>query len=200
MTGHRPRRQTPRGPFVLDIRELGRRPGAMRPVRVQVPAAEDMGTPMLWVPAGGPVDLDLRVESVLEGVLVSGTASADLVGECARCLDEVRDGVTVELRELFYYPDRAEEIDDDEEDVLVVVDDHLDLAPVVRDALVLDLPLSPLCDPDCEGLCVDCGARLADVEPNHSHDSADPRWAALSALTEAGTAGDAAARETKEKS
>jgi uncharacterized protein len=199
MTGHRPRRQTPRGPFVLDIRELGRRPGAMRPVHTQVPAPYDFGTPMLRVPAGAPVELDLRLESVHEGVLVSGTAVADLVGECSRCLDEIQDGVEVELRELFYYPDRADEIDAQDEDLHVVVDDHVDLAPVVRDALVLDLPLSPLCDPDCAGLCVDCGARLDEVGPDHTHDSADPRWAALSVLTEAGTAGGAAARETKEK-
>jgi uncharacterized protein len=200
MTGHRPpRRQTPRGPFVLDTRELGRRPGAMRPVRTEVPAPGDLGTPMMRVPTGAPVELDLRLESVHEGVLVSGTASAELTGECSRCLDEVRDHVTVDLRELFYYPDRAAEIDDDDEDVLVVVDDHLDLAPVVRDALVLDLPLSPLCDEDCAGLCVECGARLAEVGPDHAHDSSDPRWAALSALTEAGSAGTAAGRETKEK-
>src|SRR5262245_50603199 len=155
MTGHRPRRQTPRGPFVLDIRELGRRPGAMRPVRVQVLAPGELGTPMLRVPPGSPVDLDARMESVHEGVLVSGTATADLVGECSRCLEEVRDRVTVDLQELFYYPDRAAEIDEDDEDVLSVVDDHVDLAPVVRDALVLELPLSPLCQPDCAGLCAE---------------------------------------------
>jgi len=171
----------------------------MRPVHTQVPAPYDLGTPMLRVPAGALVDLDLRIESAHEGVLVSGTASADLVGECSRCLDEIHDDVEVELRELFYYPDRADEIDEEDEDVLVVVDDHVDLAPVVRDALVLDLPLSPLCDPDCAGLCVDCGERLDEVGPDHTHDSADPRWAALSVLTEAGTAGGAAARETKEK-
>lgn len=200
MTGqHRPRRQTPRGPFVLDTRELGRRPGSMRPVVTRVPAPEGLGTPMLQVPAGEPVELDLRLESVHEGVLVSGTAAADLVGECARCLDEVRDHVSVELQDLFYYPDRAAEIDEEDEDVLVLVDDHLDLAPVVRDALVLDLPLSPVCRPDCAGLCVECGARLDEVGPDHSHDSSDPRWAALSALTEAGSAGDVAERETKEK-
>jgi uncharacterized protein len=200
MTGHhRPRRQTPRGPFVLDTRELGRRPGTMKPVVRTVLAPDGLGTPMLRVPTGGPVELDLRLESVHEGVLVSGTASADLVGECSRCLDEVHDHISVELRELFYYPDRATEIDEEDEDVLAVVDDHIDLAPVVRDALVLDLPLSPLCDPDCSGLCVDCGVRLDDVDPDHSHDGADPRWAALSALTEAGSAGDVAGRETKEK-
>jgi uncharacterized protein len=199
-TGHRPpRRITPRGPFVLDTRELGRRPGAMRPVHTEVPAPDDLGTPMLRVPAGTPVALEVRLESVHEGVLVSGTASADLVGECSRCLDEVRDHVEVELRELFYYPDRAAEIDEDDEDVYVVVDDHVDLAPVVRDALVLDLPLSPVCDEDCAGLCSECGARLDDVGPDHTHDSPDPRWAALSAFTEAGSAGTAAGRETKEK-
>jgi uncharacterized protein len=156
----------------------------MVPAVSRAPAPVDMGTPMLRVPPGDPVDLILRLESVLEGVLVSGTASAELVGECARCLAEVRDAVTVEILELFYYPDRAADIDGDDEDLHVVVEDHLDLAPVVRDALVLELPLSPLCRPDCAGLCVDCGARLDELEPDHSHDRPDSRWAALTALTD----------------
>ncbi|MBX6389296.1 MAG: DUF177 domain-containing protein [Frankia sp.] len=193
MTSHRPRRQpTPRGPFVLDTRELGRRPGSMRAVSRQVPAPDDLGTPMMRVRPGSLLELELRLESVHEGVLVSGSVAAELTGECARCLDEVHDRISVELRELFYYPDRAAEIDEDDEDVFTVVDDLVDLAPVVRDALVLDLPLSPLCRPDCAGLCVDCGARLDEVGPDHRHERIDSRWAALSALRDTGAAGGAA--------
>jgi uncharacterized protein len=98
----------------------------------------------------------------------------------------VSDGVTVDIQELFAYPgDRSrgrDGADDEDDDVPVLVEELLDLEPVLRDALVLELPLSPLCDEDCAGLCAGCGARLDDVEPGHSHDEVDPRWAALAEL------------------
>lgn len=161
--------------------------------RVELPAG--LGTEMIWIAPGAPADLDLRLESVIEGVLVSGTVVAPLTGECARCLEPLSDSVTVELRELFYYADRATEAGEDD-DERVLVDDRADLEPVVRDALVIDLPLSPVCRPDCAGLCVDCGVRLDDVGPDHTHDRADPRWAALSALADDGSTEPDPARGT----
>jgi uncharacterized protein len=154
----------------------------MKRVVTEVKTPRFLGTEVIGTPAGASIALDLRLEAVMEGVLVSGTATLPLVGECARCLDEVRETAVVELRELYYYPDRASEFDSDDDDALSLVEDHLDLEPALRDALGLELPLSPLCEPDCPGLCVDCGARLADVEPDHSHEAPDPRWAALTAL------------------
>jgi uncharacterized protein len=181
MTGTRQRRRGPSGPLVFDVRELGRRPGSVQAVvkRAAVPA--DLGTEMLAVPGGADLDLDIRLESVVEGVLVSGDVRAPLAGVCARCLDSVEQEAVVELRELFFYPERAM---DDDSDSALVVDDHVDVEPAIRDALVLNLPLSPHCRPDCAGLCADCGIRLDDAEPNHSHPLSDPRWAALSSLTE----------------
>ena len=173
-----------RKPLVLDTRELGRRPGSMRPVSVQVPAPADLGTPVIGVPEGSPIALDLRLEAVMEGVLVSGTARVHVTGECARCLDPVSLDREVELQELFAYPGSGESDPDDE--LPELVDDHLDLEPTLRDAVVLDLPASPLCRDNCEGLCPDCGARLEDVEADHSHEQADPRWAALAQLSSAG--------------
>jgi uncharacterized protein len=159
----------------------------MKRVVTEVPAPRDLGTEVIGVPEGAPVALDLRLEAVMEGVLVSGTAVVPLVGECARCLDEIHDTATVELRELYFYPDRADEFDPDD-DAPSLVEDHLDLEPALRDALVLELPLSPRCAPDCPGLCVECGARLADAGPDHTHDAPDPRWAALAALKQDGAA------------
>lgn len=184
MTTQKARRRTPRGPYVLDTRDLGRRPGSLRRVETTIAQPADFGTEMLRVPVGAAVSLDLRLESVMEGVLVSGTVTAALRGECGRCLDEISDTTVVEIRELFYYPDRVTETDDEEE-TSVLVDDHVDIEPVVRDAVVLSLPLSPTCRPDCAGLCVDCGAHLDEVGPDHSHTRQDPRWAALSGLVEA---------------
>ena len=172
-------RLDPRRPFVLDVRELGRRAGSMRAVRVEVPAPAEMTVGMAGIPEGEPLTLDLRLESVVEGVLVSGTVTAPVTGECARCLTPVSDTVSVPVTELFAYPDSATEQTSEEDEVSHLVGDMLDLEPLVRDALVLDLPLSPLCRDDCRGLCAGCGERLDDLPADHTHTMTDPRWAAL---------------------
>jgi uncharacterized protein len=175
----------PRAPLVLDTRELGRRPGSQRELVVTVPAPADLGIDVLGVPEGAQVELDLRLEAVMEGVLVTGTAKADLVGECARCLEPLTDPVDVRFQELYVYDDQAPEADSgdwDDEGVSRLEGDLLDLEPVLRDAVVLALPFQPLCEDDCPGLCVECGARLKD-EPDHTHEAPiDPRWAGLAAL------------------
>ncbi len=170
----------PRAPFVLDTRELGRRPGTQRTKSTSVAAPAGLGIDVLGVPEGSTVHLDLRLEAVMEGVLVTGTATADLEGQCSRCLEPIEDSITVDLQELFVYDDRAASHGDDEDDdVSRLEDDLLDLEPLLRDAVVLALPYQPLCRDDCPGLCVECGARLAD-DPDHRHeDPIDPRWAAL---------------------
>jgi len=168
---------------VLDTRELGRRPGSQREVSRTVPAPADLGIEVLGVAEGSPVELDLRLEAVMEGVLVTGTAHAALEGECARCLEPISDEVEVRFQELFVYDDQ--DVDPDEElEVSTLQDDLVDLEPLLRDAVVLALPFQPLCQDDCPGLCPECGARLAD-DPDHGHEEpVDPRWAALAALTE----------------
>jgi uncharacterized protein len=173
----------PRAPLVLDTRELGRRPGSQREVSRTVPAPADLGIEVLGVPEGSPVELDLRLEAVMEGVLVTGTARAALEGECARCLEPIHDELEVRFQELCVYPDQH--VDPDEEfEVSKLRDDLVDLEPLLRDAVVLALPFQPLCTDDCPGLCAECGARLAD-DPDHGHgEPVDPRWAALSALAE----------------
>ena len=175
----------PRAPLVLDTRELGRRPGSQREVFRTVPAPADLGIEVLGVPEGSPVELDLRLEAVMEGVLVTGTARAGLAGECARCLEPISDEVEVRFQELFVYEDQ--DVDPDEElEVSTLQNDLVDLEPLLRDAVVLALPFQPLCQDDCPGLCPECGARLAD-DPDHAHDApVDPRWAALSELAEPG--------------
>jgi len=165
----------PRSTFVLDTRELERRPGRMRRYHVDAIAPGDLGTAVLGVPDGSPVSIDLRLESVTEGIVATGTVTAPVAGGGVRGLDPIGYGATVEFQELYVYPES--EAEDDE--AFRLDGDDLDLEPAVRDALVLALPFQPVCRPDCPGLCVECGARLAD-EPGHSHDDRiDPRWAAL---------------------
>ena len=170
----------PRAPLVLDTHELGRRPGASRRVARVVPAPADLGIAVLGVPEGSEVELSCLLESVLEGVLASGTAQVQLTGECARCLDPIGDSLAVEFQELYVYP----ESDAQDDEASRLRGELLDLEPVLRDAVVLALPFRPVCQEDCPGLCPECGARLAD-DPGHDHgEQIDPRWAALAALTD----------------
>lgn len=168
---------------MLDTRELGRRPGSQREVSRTVPAPADLGIEVLSVPEGAPVEIDLRLEAVMEGVLVTGTASAVLEGECARCLEPIHDEFEVTFQELFVYDDIRDSAEAEEDDeVSMLQDDLVDLEPLLRDAVVLALPFQPLCQDDCPGLCPECGVRLID-EPDHAHEAAiDPRWAALTKL------------------
>ena len=179
----------PRAPLVLDTRELGRRPGSQRELELTVPAPAQLGIEVLSVPEGSPVELDLRLEAVMEGVLLTGTATAVLAGECVRCLEPIEDEILARLQELYVYPDqhtKATEHDDRDldDETSLLEDDLIDLEPLLRDAVVLALPFQPLCEDDCPGLCTECGARLAD-DPDHAHEAPiDPRWAGLGNLTQ----------------
>ena len=186
----KPRRLDARSPFVFDVRDLGHRPGAMRSFDRDVPVAElfegleNSSLDGLYSAEGADLQLNLRLESVVEGVLATGRIAGSLVGECVRCLDPVEVGVEADFQELFYYD--AEDLSAEEaEEALFVVEEQVGVEPLVHDALVLELPLQPLCAEDCAGLCAECGARLAD-DPDHRHETVDPRWAALNAFVQGG--------------
>ena len=174
MPARPPASADPRSSFVIDTRELGRRPGSMRELRREFAAPAGWGLELVRVPPGGPVELDLRLESVVEGVWVSAELHAPLEAECGRCLEPVSAQIDLPVAELFVY---QPEPDDDE--VPVLDGDLIDLEPILRDAVVLALPLNPVCAEDCAGLCPRCGARRAEVGPDHAHDDLDPRWAVL---------------------
>jgi uncharacterized protein len=171
-----------RSAFVFDLRELGRRAGSLREYRRSVPAPAGLGLDLIAVPEGASLALDLRLESVTEGVLVTGTATGPIAGQCGRCLDPVSDELSVDFVELFAYPDSTTEETTEEDEVHRIHGDLLDVEPVVRDAVVLGLPWTPLCRPDCAGLCSICGQRLDDLPAGHAHELIDPRWAALERL------------------
>ncbi|MFI5609388.1 YceD family protein [Amycolatopsis sp. NPDC051903] len=176
----RPAQLDDKSPWVVDTRELGRHAGLSREVHRTVPVEAALGVPdVIAIEAGSTIELDLLLESVVEGVLVSGTASATATGTCSRCLDPLTEDVEVELTELFAYPGSATEETTEEDEIPRLVDDRIDLEPIVRDAVVLALPLVPLCQEDCAGLCTECGVKWADLEPGHGHEKIDPRWAAL---------------------
>jgi uncharacterized protein len=175
------RRPRPTSPMVIDIPRLGRRPGALVTLRDSVPSPSRIGAELVAIETGAPLELDLRVESVSEGVLVTGTVAAPTVGECGRCLTAMQGRIEVSLTELFAYPDSTTEATTEEGEVGHVVDNTIDLEQPIIDAVGLELPFSPVCQPDCPGLCPECGVVLA-AEPGHQHDRIDPRWAKLTQM------------------
>jgi uncharacterized protein len=178
---HRP--LNPRSGLVLDTHELGRRAGAMKVIRTSVNAPADLGIGVIGVPLGSPVELDLRLESVVEGVLVSGSATVEVRGECVRCLGDISDELEVGIQELYVYPG----VEPDDDLASRLEGDLIDLEPLLRDEVVLDLPFQPLCRDDCSGLCVECGANLNN-DPAHRHEARlDPRWEALRGLEAGGS-------------
>lgn len=183
-------RSTPRNgrpddasPWIVSTRELARRPGTMRPLQRTAPAPGGEAAigieGVIGVPEGADVEMDLSLESVTEGVYLSGVAVVPLSGECSRCLDPVHDELEIRIGELFAYPDSATEETTDSDEIPRLVDERIDLTQLVRDAVVTDLPLAPLCRDDCPGLCAGCGERWADLPADHAHETLDPRWAAL---------------------
>ena len=192
------RTNAPRGALVFDMRSLSRQAGSARARRLVVPAPEDLRLELARVPGGADVELDLRFEAVTEGILVTGSATAPLVGECARCLAPLASTVTASFTELYLYDGHDQHDGDDQhewhdeyeepDEERYLDGDLLDLEQAFRDAVVLALPLSPLCRDDCPGLCVECGVPLAQAGPGHRHEAApDPRWAALAQLDDQAT-------------
>lgn len=163
-------------PYALRVRDLAHRPGEMREHTLDITVPDAMGAGVIGVRAGADMRIDLRLEGLHEGVLVSGHASAEAMGECSRCLIEISEPVEVDFAELFAY-DASEDFD------FFVHDDHVDCEQVVRDAVVLALPFQPVCRPDCPGLDPVTGERLADIGEHRAHEVLDPRWAALGGLT-----------------
>ena len=179
--------------FQLNTFELPRRAGEMREYQLDIPVKENFGVPLISVPAGEFIEVDARLESVTEGVLLSADVYAVAKGECIRCLDPVEIVIERKVQELYNYEPTNERgkkkkpvedvIDLDVEDGLMMDGNIMDLETPIRDAVVLSLPINPLCSEDCLGLCPDCGGKWADLPDDHAHDVIDARWAGLGAIS-----------------
>ena len=161
--------------YQISIRDIAGRPGEMREKSLEIPAVEDLGNGIVRVLPGTLMQLELRLESVHEGILATGELETVASGECSRCLEPLNLPVEVDFQELFAY---SGESDDD----LLVHDNQIDMQQVVIDSVVLSLPFQPVCSENCPGLCVDCGEKLAPNQ-SHTHDApVDPRWNELKDL------------------
>lgn len=164
----------------VSVVEILGRPGAYRDIEVSNPLP-DVRNALAEVADEGEVRAELRAESVVEGILVTGTATGDGRFECARCLDAIEGPVEVEVCELFLAPGHDAPA---EEEAYEVKGTEIDLEPMLRDALTLALPLNPICSADCQGLCATCGKNLNKGPCECRYEEIDPRWAALSELRE----------------
>ena len=158
--------------FVIQVHDLMHRAGSMREISTSFKLDAQLGAGLAAVPKDATLSLDLRLESVHEGIYVSGVLKTKAKGECSRCLEPVSLPVEVDIQELFAY---SLQVEDD----LVVQDEQIDLEQVIVDSVVLNLPFTPICNPNCLGLCSECGANLND-NPNHAHEAPiDSRWSEL---------------------
>ena len=183
---------TQHSPFSLNVRDLVNRPGEMREQRLAIPVADQMGEGLVAVRESSELDLDARLESVHEGILVTAEVDAVAEGECGRCLIDIALPVEVEFQELFaYHSGEAFEYE--------VQDDHVDLESLIRDAVVLALPFQPVCRPDCPGLDPVTGLRLADHPELVTPEQRDPRWDALAGFKASEDQGTGAAPEADQQ-
>src|SRR5438093_1572777 len=161
-------------PFVLSVSDLVHRPGARRTEHLAAPLP-GLAITNSRVPDDKDVRLDVVLESVHEGILASGTVSARWDGECRRCLRTVSGELRASFRELF-------EAEPTEGESYPLRHEQVDLEPLAREVVLLELPQAPLCRDDCLGLCPHCGADLNEGPCDCVPEDRDPRWAALDVL------------------
>ncbi len=175
-------------PWLVPVTSLRRQPGARREER-RAGGVGELKVAGSVVPATAEVVADLLLDSISGGIEVTASILAPWQGECRRCLRPIEGELQCEVREL-YRPRAEHEPPDADEETYPLTGDHLDLRPLVRDALLLELPLAPLCREDCLGLCPTCGADLNRGECGCAPSATDPRWAALDSLRGQGSGDD----------
>jgi len=156
------------------VSDLLRRPGSQRDEERQA-FFDDVAITGSAVGPGDPVRLALHLESVNDGIILTGQATATWTGECRRCLRPVTGILSADLLEVFE-PHPAEG------ETQLLEGAHIDVEPVAREAALLGLPLAPLCRADCPGLCPTCGVDLSDGTCSCAPEVVDHRWAALDEL------------------
>lgn len=183
-----------RSPFRFNTHDLPRRAGEMREYHLSITDHGGLGFDVLSIKKEQPIDIDLKIESVSEGVLASAHVESIAVGECGRCLEPLEFEISEDFQELFEYEKdhrkkknnkkSSEEDEEDELEVRQMDGDEIDLDGPIRDAIILNLPQNPLCRVDCKGLCPDCGEKIESLPADHTHEKVDVRWAALGDLKE----------------
>jgi uncharacterized protein len=166
-------------PWLVPITTLRRSPGTRRQEQ-RTGRIGELKVAGSVVAADAFARAEATLDSVHGGIEVSADVSAPWTGECRRCLAPVSGEIHAHVRELYRHHDRGE----DDEETYPLEGEVLDLQPLVRDALLLELPLAPLCSEGCRGICPTCGADRNTGTCECTDKPADPRWAALDTLKE----------------
>ncbi len=190
-----------KNPLLISLRDQPHREGTTTDKQIEWTVPAGWSTQVLTLPAGTVIPLDVRVTSVSEGVYVEVRGDAALEGQCVRCLEPVEVEMEIDDAELYTQPGargrrqeqpRDIEVSGDDMDASYVIQsDAVDLEPLLRDAILSEAPLQPICSDDCQGICEHCGVLLKEAEPGHSHEFVDPRFAALASLLDSQEEGDA---------
>lgn len=168
-------------PLTVEVSELLRDPGSSKTLSFERPVA-GLALPLARVDEGAALRFDLRLEALVDGIHVEGTVSGDVSLECRRCLTMFARPTSVTVDTIYLYPGEDGDDDDDDGETYAIVDETVDLEPAVRDAVLLELPLNPVCREDCKGLCPTCGADLNEKNCGHEGQRSDIRWSALEEL------------------
>lgn len=191
-----------RSVFMFNTHDLPHRAGEMREYQLSLPLTEAIGVDLLSIKPAQIISVELRITSVDEGVLATGEITALATGECGRCLDSINWPIDEAFTELFYYETAAsraaekgkkggknsakkeekKDIDLEADELTFMIGDEIDLELPIRDAVILNLPVNPLCSDECPGLCQGCGEKWINLPDDHAHNPEDPRWAALKGL------------------
>ena len=163
-------------PFTVNVAAVGLAPGARRRVQ-RSGAIAGLAVTGSAVDDDAEVEVDVVLEAVPGAVIARGMVRSSWHGACRRCLTDVSGELGCEVVEVF---DKHPE----PEQTYPLQGDHLDLEPLARDAVLLELPQAPLCHDGCQGLCPLCGAELNLGSCDCEVEAGDPRWAALDALRE----------------
>ena len=166
-------------PFRVNLHELPRRAGEMRQYELSFSAPEPIGIPLLEIRRSEEILIRFRAESVDDGVLITGEIESVAHGECSRCLDPIEEEVEQKFQELFLYASRTSENAEDDDELFVLDGDFADIEVPIRDAIILAMPVNPVCTKDCEGLCTTCGEKWRHLPDDHAHDVIDARWTGL---------------------
>jgi uncharacterized protein len=162
--------------LLVSVTEIRRRPGSRLDVHQQM-EAHGMGLPDVAVPEGAEITFDGELESIHEGVVLTGTAVVPWAGECRRCLRQITGSAPLEIREVY----ETKPVDGE---TWPLEHDHVDLGPLLHDVALLALPLAPLCDDECRGPDPERfpAAVAVEDEGEDAGPAKDPRWAALDDL------------------
>lgn len=185
--------RTEDSPWAVSVAQVASRPGQSKEIDTTFPAPSGIGDEIIGVEEGADVQVTGSFDSIVDGLIFTGRINAPVHAECTRCLKPIRRDWGITVTAFFPYEapaakDGGEDVDiiageDESEDIYPLLDNgaFADLEALLRDTLVEELPMQPLCKDDCLGLCSQCGIDLNE-NPDHHHDVADIRFAALEGL------------------